>query len=392
MPDLYPLVRPLFWSLPTERAHRLALGALRAGLGGLASTGNARLPDSPVLGQTLWGLHFRNPIGVAAGFDKDGLAPEAILRLGFGCIEVGTVTPKPQHGNSGNRLFRLDADRAIINRMGFPSSGLDVVAKRLARLRQRRGIVGINLGKNAASEDAAGDYVTGIRRMAAVADYLVINVSSPNTPGLRDLQQRATLDALLKRLMAARAETGRQTPLLLKIAPDLSAEERADVAAVSLSNGIDGLVIANTTVARPSGLLDPARDQSGGLSGPALFDLSTELLADMYSLTAGRIPLIGVGGISTADDAYAKIRAGASLVQLHTALIFAGMNLVARLKSGLVERLQADGFSRVAEAVGTGAGLPPTSRRGPMEDTTVAVRHGQSGAAAAFAIAGDMLA
>jgi dihydroorotate dehydrogenase len=352
MPDLYPIARTLLWRLPPEVAHKVALCTLRAGLGRLTTTKAARRPDPQALEQRLWGLHFPNPIGVAAGFDKDGLVPNAILDLGFGSVEVGTVTPRPQVGNRGPRLFRLDGDNAIVNSMGFPSAGLDVVARRLAKRQKRRGMLGINLGKNRDTEDAVEDYAEGIRRMAPLADYLVVNVSSPNTPGLRDLQRREPLESLLRRLLVIREETGVRPPLLVKIAPDLTTDERADIAAVAISVGIDGMVIANTTVTRPVGLIGTSAAERGGLSGRPLFDLSTELLSQMYHLTGGHIPLIGVGGVSTAEDAYAKIRAGASLVQLHTALIFAGMNLVGDLKNGLARLLQADGFTSVAGAVG----------------------------------------
>jgi dihydroorotate dehydrogenase len=352
MPDLYPIVRTLLWQLPPEIAHKIALWTLRVGLGRLATNQAARRSDSPALEQRLWGLHFPNPIGVAAGFDKDGFATDALLNLGFGSVEVGTVTPRPQDGNRRPRLFRLDNDNAIINSMGFPSAGLDVVAKRLARRHKRRGILGVNLGLNRDTEDAGLDYVEGVRRMAPFADYLVVNVSSPNTPGLRDLQQRQPLEALLRRLLVTRDETGVRPPLLVKIAPDLTAEERFDIATVAISTGIDGIVVANTTVARPVGLTSTNARERGGLSGRPLFDLSTELLSQMYQLTGGRIPLVGVGGVSSAEDAYAKIRAGASLIQLHTALIFAGMNLVGHLKSGLAGLLQNDGFTSVAGAVG----------------------------------------
>jgi dihydroorotate dehydrogenase len=366
MPDLYPIARTLLWQLRPETAHKVALWTLRTGLGRLTTTKSARRSDPPALGQRIWGLHFPNPIGVAAGFDKDGLAPNAILNLGFGSVEVGTVTPRRQVGNRAPRLFRLDNDNAIINSMGFPSAGLDVVAKRLARRHKRRGILGVNLGKNRDTEDATVDYAEGVRRMAPLADYMVINVSSPNTPGLRDLQQREPLEALLQRLLVTRNETGFRPPLLVKIAPDLTTEERADIAEVAISTGIDGIVVANTTVARPVGLNSRNARERGGLSGRPLFDLSTELLSQMYQLTGGRIPLVGVGGVSTPEDAYAKIRAGASLVQLHTALIFAGMNLVGRLKNGLAGLLQADGFTSVAGAVGANhkqAGLQVSTLR-----------------------------
>jgi dihydroorotate dehydrogenase len=366
MPDLYPIARTLLWQLPPEISHKVALWTLRVGLGRLITTAAARKSDAPALEQRLWGLHFPNPIGVAAGFDKDAFAPNAILNLGFGSVEIGTVTPHPQVGNQGPRLFRLDNDSAIINSMGFPSAGIDVVAKRLARRHKRRGILGVNLGKNRDTEDAVVDYAEGIRRMAPLADYLVVNVSSPNTPGLRDLQRREPLEALLRRLLMTRDETGVRPPLLVKIAPDLTTEERADIAAVAISTGIDGIVVANTTVARPVGLTSMNARERGGLSGRPLFDSSTELLSQMYQLTGGRIPLVGVGGVSSAEDAYAKIRSGASLVQLHTALIFTGMNLIAHLKNGLARLLQADGFTNISEAVGANykdAGLHETTLR-----------------------------
>jgi dihydroorotate dehydrogenase len=346
VPDFYPLVRPLLHALPPETAHRLTLMALAAGLAGARRT-----PDPPELRQRLWGLDFPNPIGIAAGFDKDARAPDALLRLGFGFVEVGTVTPRPQPGNPRPRVFRLEADGALINRMGFNSGGLDTVVRHLTA-RRRHGIVGVNLGKNRDSADAAADYLEGVRRVAGLADYLVVNVSSPNTPRLRDLQARAVLDALLRQLLAARDATGSRAPLLVKIAPDLAPDERRDIAAVALATQIDGIIVANTTVARPLGLRSAGVTESGGLSGRPLFEPSTALLSEMFRLTAGRVPLIGVGGVASAEDAYAKIRAGASLVQLYTALVFAGPGLLDRIKTGLAALLRRDGFASVVEAVG----------------------------------------
>jgi dihydroorotate dehydrogenase len=346
VPDLYPLVRPLLRALPPEAAHRLTLTGLAAGLGG-----TSRTPDPPELRQRLWGLDFPNPIGIAAGFDKDARAPDALLRLGFGFVEIGTVTPRPQAGNPKPRVFRLEADAALINRMGFNSGGLDRVVERLA-MRRREGIVGVNIGKNRDSADAAPDYTEGVCRAAPLADYLVVNVSSPNTPGLRDLQARAVLEALLRQVLAARDETGARPPLLVKIAPDLTPEERADIAAVTLATGIDGMIIANTTIARPPELRSPEATEAGGLSGRPLFAPSTALLSEMYRLTERKLPLIGVGGVASAEDAYAKIRAGGSLVQLYTALVYAGPALLARIKTGLAALLRRDGFASVAEAVG----------------------------------------
>jgi len=358
---LYPLISPILRWLPREAAHELTLRALERGLGGFLGASAAQEPDPPVLAQRLRGLDFANPVGLAAGYDKDARVPDAMLGLGFGFVEVGTVTPRPQPGNPKPRLFRLEQDRAIINRMGFNSGGLDAACGRLSR-RTRSGIVAVNLGKNRDSEDAAADYTEGIRRTARLADYLVVNVSSPNTPGLRELQGRAVLRSLLEALIKVRDETDSRVPLLVKIAPDLTSEERGDIAQVALETGIDGLIVSNTTVERPSSLVSRHAHEAGGLSGRPLFAPSTALLAEMYRLTRGRLPLIGVGGIASAADAYAKIRAGASLVQLYTALVFAGPDLVARIKSGLAELLKRDGFSSVADAVGTAPIRQPFNR------------------------------
>jgi dihydroorotate dehydrogenase len=353
MPDLFALIRPVLGRLPAETAHAMSLRALEAGLGRFAG-GGVHCPDPPILAQRLWGLDFANPVGLAAGYDKDARVPDRMLDFGFGFVEIGTVTPRPQPGNPRPRIFRLDEDRAVVNRLGFNSAGLDAVAARLRR-RPRRGIVGLNIGSNRDSADPTADYEAGVRRGAGLADYLVVNVSSPNTPGLRDLQRRAVLEALLRRLLQARAESGQRTPLLVKIAPDLNAEEQADIAAVALDTGIDGLIVSNTTIARPAGLKSAAAQEAGGLSGRPLFAASTSLLAEMYRLTEGKLPLVGVGGIESAADAYAKIRAGASLVQLYTALVFAGPALVGRIKQGLAEALCRDGFAAISKAVGIAA-------------------------------------
>ena len=349
MPDLYPLIRPLLRALPAEAAHRLTLSALSLGLASLVAGPSE--PDRPSLGQTLWGRDFPNPVGIAAGFDKDAKVPDALLRLGFGFAETGTVTPRPQPGNPKPRIFRLYEDEAAINRMGFNSAGLEPILARL-RGREQTGVVGVNLGKNRDSADAAVDYLDGVRRVGRLADYFVINVSSPNTPGLRDLQRREVLDDLLRRLVTARDEAAPGAPLLVKIAPDLTEEERADIAAIAVPSGIDGMVVSNTTVARPRGLKSREAKEPGGLSGKPLFAPSTAVLADIYRLTEGKLPLIGVGGIASAEDAYAKIRAGASLVQLYTALVFQGPALLGKIKRGLAELLAQDGFANIAEAVG----------------------------------------
>lgn len=367
MIDLYPLIRPVLRRLPAETAHNLTLRALEAGLGRLIVGRLAREPDPPVLAQRLWGLEFPNPVGLAAGFDKDARVPEALRGFGFGFVEIGTVTPRPQPGNPKPRLFRLEEDQAIVNRMGFNSGGLDAAVERLQRPR-RTGIVGVNLGKNRDSRDTVADYLEGIRSASQVADYLVVNISSPNTPGLRDLQRRASLQSLLVPLLRARDESRCPVPLLVKIAPDLTPEEREDIASVALAAGVDGLIVSNTTVDRPAGLVSSHAMQSGGLSGRPLFASSTTLLADMYRLTHGRLPLIGVGGVGSAPEAYQKIRAGACLVQLYTALVFAGPGLVTDIKKGLAELLRADGFTCVAEAVGA----PAAHSGGPSERVRVA--------------------
>jgi dihydroorotate dehydrogenase len=351
MTSLAGLALPLLRLLPPETAHRATIRALRCGLMAAATE-----PDPPSLAVDLWGRRFPNPVGLAAGFDKDAEVPDAMLRLGFGFVEVGTVTPNPQPGNPRPRLFRLSEDAAIINRLGFNSQGLAAAATRL-RARRRRGIVGANLGKNRDTRDDTQDYVQGVRTLAPLADYLVVNVSSPNTPGLRNLQRKGTVMRLIEALLAARAAVVPKgaPPLLLKIAPDLSESEREDLAAAALASGIDGLVVANTTVSRPETLRSPQAHEPGGLSGPPLFQPSTALLAEMYHRTFGKLPLIGVGGIASGRDAYEKIRAGASLVQLYTALVYQGPGLVARIKHDLADLLRRDGFATVAAAVGTAA-------------------------------------
>lgn len=349
------MVRPLLRLLPPEAAHDLTLCALRFGL-----VRKRARAEEPILSCRVWDLDFVNPIGLAAGFDKDAEVVDALLRLGLGFVEAGTVTPLAQLGNSKPRLFRLGEDAAVINRFGFNSKGLALFAKRLAARRKdprrRNGIVGANLGKNRYSEDPVADYVEGVSRCAPLADYLVINISSPNTPGLRELHGRARLGELLERVLVARDEAcagaRRKTPLLLKIAPDLVEGDREDIAGVVLESGADGLVVSNTTTSRPEELASRHRDETGGLSGRPLFTLSTRVLRDMYLLTKGKIPLIGVGGVGSGGDAYHKIRSGASLVQLYTALSFEGPGLIGRIKSDLADLLRRDGFASVGEAVG----------------------------------------
>ena len=348
--DHYRFLGPLLRRLPPEMAHRAAVRALaQEWLPAAAGS------DDKILNIQVWGRDFPNPIGMAAGFDKNAEAYDGLLRQGFGFVEVGSITPRPQPGNPKPRMFRLPEDEAIINRLGFNSEGLAAAEARLRRrARNPVGIVGINLGKNRDSNDAAADYALGVATLAAYADYLVINVSSPNTPGLRALQEAGALRQLVQRVREARAATklSPPPPLLLKIAPDLTAEDRQDIAEVALATGIEGLIIGNTTISRPAGLRGARRSETGGLSGRPLFPLATDTLRDMYRLTAGRLPLIGVGGIASGADAYVKIRAGASLVQLYTALIYQGPALVPRIKRELADQLRRDGFARLADAVG----------------------------------------
>jgi dihydroorotate dehydrogenase len=347
--DLFPLARPLLQALDPEDAHRLTVRALALGL----APRRGALPD-PMLRSRVFGLDFPNPLGLAAGFDKNAEVPAAALAMGFGFAEAGTVTPRPQAGNPRPRLFRAPAQQAVLNRYGFNNEGLDAFAGRLEALRRRGwpGIVGANVGKNKDTEDAAADYEIGIRRLAPLADYLVVNVSSPNTPGLRALQGRGALSDLLQRCLDARAAAGACPPLLLKIAPDLTAEDKADIAEVALDLAIDGLIVSNTTIARPPGLPPDWAGQAGGLSGRPLFAPSTAVLADMYRLTRGQVPLVGVGGIASPADAYAKIRAGARLVQLYSVLTYQGPALVRALLDQLPGLLRADGFDRLDQAVG----------------------------------------
>jgi dihydroorotate dehydrogenase len=355
--DFYPLVWPLLRLMEPETAHGLAVRALKTGLAPRAPAVN-----DTILRSEVWGLPFANPLGLAAGFDKNAEVADAMLAEGFGLVEVGTVTPMPQAGNPRPRMFRLPADGAVINRLGFNNQGLEAVAKRLAERRRsgtridQAGMVGANVGPNRDSVDPAADCAAGVRALAPLADYLVINVSSPNTPGLRDLQGREALRMLLSSAMQARDESGAKPPLLVKIAPDLTEDDRRDIAEVVLEARIDGLIATNTTVARPDSLVSPHKAETGGLSGRPLMEPSTGVLADIYRLTGGWLPIIGVGGVASGRDAYAKIRAGASLVQLYTGLVYHGPGLVSRINRDLAELLRADGFASVGEAVGSGTG------------------------------------
>ncbi|MEO1192791.1 MAG: quinone-dependent dihydroorotate dehydrogenase [Pseudomonadota bacterium] len=335
--------------LPAERAHRLALWGLRHGLG----PARAPAPD-PRLTQQIWGLTFANPLGLAAGFDKDAEAMRPLARLGFGALEVGSLTPRPQPGNPKPRLFRLPEDQGVINRMGFNNGGMEAAAGRIAACRQEGlGLpLGINLGKNKDSADAVADYALGAARLGPLADYLVINVSSPNTPGLRALQDPTALVQLAKAVRTALGEAGVEPPLLLKVAPDLTPDDEADIAAVALEQ-FDGLIVSNTSLARPASLRSDAKSETGGLSGRPLFAPSTALLSRFYRLTGGKLPLVGVGGIESAETAWQKIQAGASLLQLYSGLALAGPGIVPEIVSGLSHRLAAGGYSSISQAVGS---------------------------------------
>ncbi len=347
MLDPFHILRPCLFKMDSERAHKIALLSLRSRL---ATVFYSAPVNDPVLHQTVWNRVFPNPIGLAAGFDKNAVAFEAALDLGFGFVEVGGVTPLAQKGNPKPRLFRLNEDRAVINRMGFNNDGLNVVEARLRARGSRRGIVGVNLGKNKDQTDPTADYATLARALAPYADFLVINVSSPNTPGLRALQSAEPLIAIIRAARAAM--TGQSPPLLIKIAPDLTPEDLAEAVKAARAEKLDGIVVSNTTISRPDTLKSAHRAETGGLSGAPVFELSTRMLSEVYRLTEGTIPLIGVGGVASGANAYAKIRAGASLVQLYSALVFEGPALVNKINKELAALLKRDGFTSVAAAVG----------------------------------------
>lgn len=341
--SLFHILRPLLFLIPPERAHRLTIAALK-----MMPSPRSVARGDPLLAQSLFGLHFPNPVGLAAGFDKDAEVPGPACGLGFGFVEIGTVTPLSQPGNPPPRLFRLRDDEAVINRMGFNNGGQQAAYDKLMAGRPFGGIVGANIGANKDSVDKTLDYATGIRAMAPVSDYLTVNISSPNTPGLRALQDEGALSALLDMIAETRPKDG--LPIFLKIAPDL---EPADIDAIArLSIGkVDALIVSNTTISRPP-LNSPDAGEAGGLSGAPLRGLAQQRLIDFRKATGGGIPLIGVGGIASAEDAYARIRAGASLVQIYSALVFEGPGLVRRVNAGLKALLTRDGFSNVSEAIG----------------------------------------
>ena len=332
----FPYVRPFLHALDAETAHLMTLRALNI----MPATGS--VPHEPRLRVAAFGLDFPNPLGLAAGFDKNAEVPDAMLAMGFGFTEIGTVTPKPQVGNPRPRLFRLREDEAVINRMGFNNEGHAAVLRRLAARGRRGGIVGVNIGANKDSDDRIADYVTGIVAFSELASYFTVNISSPNTPGLRALQSRAELEQLLARLNDARGRQAKRPPMLLKIAPDLRQDELEDIAVACAGGAVDGIIVSNTTLSR-EGLASAQAKEQGGLSGQPLLALSTRQLARMYLLTAGKIPLVGAGGIHDAASAILKIRAGASLIQLYSALVYKGPALVQEILKGLLAEMAREG-------------------------------------------------
>lgn len=342
---LYPLLRPFAFALDAEAAHRATIAALKAA--------PKRKPPKfdPVLTTSVAGLGFPSPVGLAAGFDKDAEVADAMLGLGFGFVEVGTLTPRRQAGNPKPRLFRLVEDEAVINRMGFNNRGQGDALKRLARRDRGRGIVGVNIGANKDSADRIADYVAGVEAMSAVADYLTVNISSPNTPGLRNLQSGGELDELLDAVQSARIVGG--PPVFLKVAPDLEDGDHERIARAAIDRGVDALIVANTTVSRPP-LRSRFAGESGGLSGAPLAPLALDQLRKFRAIVRSELPLIAAGGIGSADDAWARIRAGASLVQLYSAMVYEGPGLALRIARGLARRVRDAGFATIAEAVGSG--------------------------------------
>jgi len=346
------LARPFLHALDPEDAHSLTIKMLAC----------APLPraagDDKRLAVRAFGLNFPNPIGMAAGFDKNAEVPDALLRLGFGFVEAGTVTPLPQRGNPRPRVFRLNADRGVINRLGFNSQGAEAVLRRLAARANAGGIVGINIGANKDAVDRVADYVRLIERFAPVASYVTINISSPNTPGLRNLQRAEALDDLLARVLDARERVTRRagpTPALLKIAPDLSLAELDDVVGIARARRVDGMIVGNTTLTRPASLHEMKIAEAGGLSGRPLLPLATRMLAETYVRVESAFPLIGVGGIDSGAAALAKIRAGASLIQLYSALVFRGLGLIGEIKTALLSALERDSLDSLGELVGADA-------------------------------------
>ncbi|MCC3303257.1 quinone-dependent dihydroorotate dehydrogenase [Sneathiella sp. HT1-7] len=350
MGNFYQILRPFLFAFEAEKAHNLSIRALKNGL--LPRVDNT---VDPILESKVFGLNFPNPIGLAAGYDKNGEALTALSGLGFGFLEAGSITPQPQPGNPKPRIFRLTDDEAVINRLGFNNKGLEEAARNFAN-KPSSLIVGANLGANKDSRDRIADYVMGMEKLAPRANYVTVNISSPNTPGLRALQGRAELEDLLGRISEKRrgmvAEGTAFFPILLKIAPDLTDADKADIAAAVLDHQIDGLVISNTTITRPESLRSPQKSETGGLSGQPLKHISLAVLKDMYQATGGKLPIVGVGGIQSAEDAYARIRAGASLLQLYSAMVYRGPYVAVEIAKGLARKLREDNLASIEVAIG----------------------------------------
>ncbi len=357
MSSLYRFTRPFLFSMDPETAHNMALAALKASL-----IPPLKTLASPRLETVLWDRKFPNPVGLAAGFDKNAVAIGPLLRMGFGFVEAGTVTPKPQTGNPKPRVFRDADSRSVINAMGFPNEGLSKFRSNIEKFLEHRprpaGLIGINIGMNKEQKVPERDYCLLLRELGALADYITVNISSPNTPGLRDLQSKESLHRLLKEILAEREKSCRSAPppLLVKLAPDMDESQQEETAAILMESGIDGLVLTNTTISRPSDLPAGFSARKGGLSGKKLTGLSTSVIHNFYRFTDGKLPLIGVGGVSTAGDAWEKIRAGASLIQLYTALAFEGPCVVNDINTGLLKHLDQAGLSHIGEAVGMAHG------------------------------------
>ena len=337
--------------LPPELAHSTTINALKY------FRFNFDNIDDPILAQHLIGLDFPNPIGLAAGFDKNAEVVNSMFSLGFGFVEVGTITPKPQKGNPRPRVFRLDQDNAIINSLGFNNKGSKKVKKNITKIKNSfvgNRIIGVNLGKNKNTLNSIDDYLFGIENLGNLASYITINISSPNTEGLRDLQLRGNIENLIKKIVSKRDEIEiiNKKPVFIKISPDLNDDQLRDIALISLANNIDGLILTNTTTNRPNNLLSKNKKNKGGLSGRPLFEDSNNILRKMYKLTNGQIILIGVGGITNASDCYQKIKSGASLVQLYTALTFSGPNLISKIKNELIDLIKTDGYRNISEVIG----------------------------------------
>lgn len=353
--DIFKYIKPALFKLEPEHAHKAAIVALQMGL-----APNGQL-NNDGLNQTVFGLYFDNPFGVAAGFDKNAEVPNEIIKVGFGFAEIGSVTPKPQAGNAKPRIFRIPEHSGVINRMGFNNDGHAAVlsSMRNVRMNKKTGQIGINIGANKDSDDFIADYELGIEVFYNVADYFVANISSPNTPGLRALQSKDSLVQLVTRICTKRAEMAQQfdkkIPLLLKIAPDLTAEDIDDIAAIVLDSELDGVIVSNTTIRRDFIQGHIHENEAGGLSGEPLFDFSTQMLARFYLATKGKIPLIGVGGVHDGVSAYDKICAGANLVQLYSCLIYTGTGIIDDLRQGILDGLKRDGFDNIEQAVGSQA-------------------------------------